>query len=190
MPIFAMPLFAACSDYGLEKALPEPPEGWPQPPIPLGPAEMPPSPRISVSPSFHDFGAGDPWTAVSLDIVVRNIGRAPLTVDGLDYAAGTSELVFSADEGQNGPLPWVLAPGEPRTVTVTYTPTDEGADEGALAVRSDDPATPRAEAMQVGAARFEDFATGWYIVNDDTPHDLTSDPSHRVDYDGDPDAYW
>ena len=186
-------LLSACSDYGLERDLGEPPMAYPFP-LPL-PQRPEPGPVIQVEPSFHDFGEGDPWDATTQPITITNLGLEALTVTDLRYdstagASGNDELLFSAEDSVNGPLPWVLQPGERREVTVTYTPTDEGDDEGALVVVSDDVGQPRASATQVGSARFAGFTTGWYIVNDDTPYDLTSDAVHRVDYDGDPDAYW
>ncbi|MDP2313753.1 MAG: hypothetical protein Q8P41_12670 [Pseudomonadota bacterium] len=189
MSLLTLSLLSACSDYGLERQLSEPAVGPPDAPLPLLPTPEP-YPAIDVEPSFHDFGAGDPWSVTTQPITVTNRGHAVLEVSGLRYDAGSSELLFSEEEATNGPLPWVLQPGESRVVNVTYTPIDEGADEGLLVVDSNDPSRPQADATQVGAARFSGFTTGWYIVNDDTPYDLTSNPSYRVDYDGDPDAFW
>lgn len=189
MAPLVLSLLSACSDYTLEKELPDPPEGWPPAIQPPSASRVDPAPRIEVWPSYHDFGVGQPFERVTQSITVENAGLEPLTVSGLTYDSGP-ELVFSLNEADNGSLPWTLGPGERRVVEVAYTPIDEGADQGTLVVASDDPERPRVDATQVGAARFDGFTTGWYIVDDDTPYDLTSDPAHRVDYDGDPDAYW
>jgi hypothetical protein len=190
MTVLVSLLFVACSDYGLERSVGEPPEAFPDPPFPLHPNPPEPRPNIAVEPSFHDFGSVEPWLPVTQPLTVTNVGYEPLTVTDLRYDASSSDLRFDADEATNGPLPWLLAPGEQRVVNVTYTPVDEVSDQGTLVVTSTDPDDPTVPAGQVGVARFDGFSTGWYIVDDGTPYDLTRDPAHRVDYDGDPDAYW
>jgi hypothetical protein len=159
--------------------------------VPLAPSLPDPVPHIAVDPDFHDFGAADPWVPLAQAITVTNTGGAPLTVTSLGYNPSSTEMAFSADEGTNGALPWVIAPGDSRDVVVEYTPVDQEADEGSLVVASDDPQRPNAVAEQIGTGKpFAGFSTGWYIVEDDTPIDLTSDPTHMVDYNGDSDAYW
>lgn len=190
MSFLLLSLLSACSDYGLERDLGEPPPAWPEPPFPIEQIPPDPSPRIQVEPSFHDFGERDPWDTVTQPVTIKNVGMEPLVVGSLSYDASTAEMTIDANEAENGALPWTLAPGESRVVDVTYVPVDESSDQGSLAVVSNDPAEPVVKADQVGSARFSGFATGWYIVNDDTPYDLTSNATYRVDYDGDPDAYW
>lgn len=170
---------AACTDdYGL-KHPPEDPD-----------AGVPRVPAIEVDPTWHDFGATDPWASISQPITLTNVGGRPLTVSGLFYEASSAELTWSMVSETNGILPWTLAAGESRDVIVTFLPLDETEEEGTLSVVSDDPDRPVVDAVQVGSGLFEGFQTGWYIVNDDTPRDLTADPDHRVDYNGDSDAYW
>ncbi len=188
MTLLALSILSACVDYELERHLGEPPAAYPGPRFPA--PHLEPQPTVRVDPSFHDFGTSDPWQSTTQPITVTNVGGEVLEVSELRYDTGTAELVFSPDEATNGPLPWLLQPGESRVVQVTYTPVDEGDDEGKLVVSSNDFAHPNVDATQVGVARFSGFSTGWYIVNDDTPYDLTSDRAHEVDYDGDPDAYW
>lgn len=188
--LLALSLLPACSDYQLAPAMSEPGPAYPPMPFPPTPASPRPQPAIDVQPTYHDFGEANAWEATSQSITLTNVGHKALEVSGLGYDATSAELAFSADEATNGQLPWVLQPGESRVAVVTYTPIDEGADEGTLVVDSNDPVQPRVDAVQVGAARFTGFSTGWYIVNDDTPYDLTSNATYRVDYDGDPDAYW
>ncbi|MES2639229.1 MAG: hypothetical protein V4850_07085 [Myxococcota bacterium] len=190
MTLLALSVLSACSDYQLERDLVEPGPAYPNAPWPLPPARVSPAPAIEVQPSFHDFGEGDPWLSTTQSVTLTNVGLKPLEVANLRYDTASVELVFNADEATNGQLPWVLQPGESRVTQVKYTPMDEGADQGTLVVDSNDPDDPRVNATQVGAAKFTGFTTGWYIVNDDTPYDLTSNSTYRVDYDGDPDAYW
>jgi hypothetical protein len=161
-------------DYELEKMLGDPPS--------------PGVPAIEVSPEWHDFGAVDPWSTSAVTVTVTNVGAGDLTVSELGFDSTSDELSFTFP--LETPLPWRLGPGESRPLVVTFAPVDEGEERGTLTVVSDDPDRPEVEAVQVGDMRFEGFQTGWYVVNDDTPHDLTSDPDHVVDYNGDSDAYW
>jgi hypothetical protein len=180
-------LLAACTEYGLDKLAVDPAE----PRDTALPFEAPePEPKIQLEPASHDFGALTLGQTAQLPVTITNVGQIRLRVDGLDYSGG-SELAFDADEATNGELPWALAPGETRTVFVNYVPVDELPDTGELAVGSNDPASPTTRAEQAGrAAPFEGFSTGWYIVDDPTVYETTSNPAYTVDRVGDPDGYW
>jgi hypothetical protein len=191
MTVLMLQLMTACSDYGLGNMPGDPPEAPPTPLVPLYPPGPNPVPEIEVTPDFHDFGVADPGVPVSQAITIANVGVGQLVVTGLTYNANSPEMYFSEVTADNGQLPWELAEGESRDVVVMYTPLDEEADQGILTVGSNDPANPVVDAVQVGSGQpFPGFSTGWYIVEDDTPIDLTTDPSHVVDYNGDSDAYW
>lgn len=93
-----------------------------------------PAPAVAVSASALDFG--DVYMgAVGRDsLVVTNVGSAPLSLasvatDGPPFAATLS--------GSS-----VLAPGESRLVSVTFTPSADGPAAGTLTVASDDPTEP------------------------------------------------
>jgi hypothetical protein len=74
---------------------------------------------------------------------------------------------------------------------VDYAPVDASADTGTLIASSDDPLKPEASATQTGNGKpFEGFSTGWYIVDDSTSYETTSNPNYVVDYHGDLDGYW
>ncbi len=190
MRVLLLSALSACSDYGLGTVPPEPPEGAYEPLVPVLPTPVQTAPHIQVDPVFYDFGAVDPWASHAVPITIRNVGATPLTVSELTYAASSAELELTAFTETNGPLPWLLGVGESREVVVTFVALDDTAEEGRLSVVSDDPQRPIVEAVQVGSGLFSGFQTGWYIVNDDTPYDLTTDPAHVVDYNGDSDAYW
>jgi hypothetical protein len=84
-----------------------------------------------------------------------------------------------------------LAPGEFVDVRVDYVPTDDQPDEGYIVVTSNDPDQPEATANQIGNARaWEGFSTGWYIVDDATNYETTSNAAHTVESHGDLDGYW
>lgn len=144
-------------------------------------------PDIDVSPATYDFGTLEPGASASMDVTVTNTGSATLTVDLVDWQTGTPEMVLSAGT----PSAFTLDPGATQTYTITYTPTDDVADEAFLSFTSDDPDEPVATANVYGNGRiFEGFSTGWYIVDDSTNYETTSNPSYVVDTYGDSDGYW
>jgi hypothetical protein len=142
--------------------------------------------NLEVSPASWDFGVLDPGTSATLDVLVTNTGDAPIAVSEVAWTSNSGEMTLGAHDASFG-----LLPGASRTLTVTYAPTDDSPDEGAITVTSDDPDAPVQVATQVGNGRtFEGFATGWYIVDDSTNFETTSNPSHLVDYHGESDGYW
>jgi len=146
---------------------------------------------ITVEPASHDFGTLDYAATDAVDVTIRNDGSAPLLVSDVTYTTAGLELALDPRTAENGPLPWPLAPGERRVVTVAYSPTDDVADEGYVTVFSDDPDEGEAYANQLGNGRaWEGFSTGWYIVDDGTNYETTSNPAHTVEYHGDLDGYW
>jgi hypothetical protein len=146
---------------------------------------------LTVEPALHDFGTLDCQATDAVDVTIRNDGVAAVRVAELTYTTAGTELSLDAREADNGALPWVLAPGEQRVVTVNYAPTDDVADEGYVTVVSDDPDEGTLFANQIGNARaWEGFSTGWYIVDDGTNYETTSNPSYTVEYHGDRDGYW
>jgi hypothetical protein len=147
--------------------------------------------NLTVTPAFHDFGTLEYQATDAVTLTLANDGDAPIIVSDLAYTSATTELTFDANEAMNGALPWTLAPGASLDVTVAYAPTDDQPDEGWLVVSSDDGDEPEIRANQIGNARaWEGFSTGWYIVDDSTNYETTSNPAHTVESYGDLDGYW
>jgi len=148
-------------------------------------------PDIVVEPEVWDFGTVAVGASSDLTVTLSNVGSADLHVDDVTYGSLTSELSMELQRGVNGPLPWVLAPGASASVLVRYAPVDDQADEGMVTVFSDDPDNAEAITVQTGnGLPFEGFSTGWYVWDDGVAYETTSNPSHTVDYHGDPDLYW
>ncbi|MSP56827.1 MAG: choice-of-anchor D domain-containing protein [Myxococcales bacterium] len=145
------------------------------------------APDIAVDPVDTDFGTLDVGATASVDVTVRNEGSAPLDITDVTYTTGSSpELSMRADATR-----WILAPGEFIVVTVDYAPADASPDDGYITVYSNDPDEPQAIAAQIGSGReFEGFSTGWYIVDDSTNYETTSNPSYGIESYGDIDGYW
>jgi hypothetical protein len=178
-------LLAACSDYALTKG-----SGGPTPYPDTGAPDVPmPAPRIVLDPEVHDFGVVAVGAAAPVNVQVRNEGRMALHVSDVRLAPGDG-MSLDVRTGENGPLPWVLQPGEARRVAVTYAPSQAVGSEAWLQAASDDPDQPLARAHQFGMARpFPGLAGGWYIVDDPSIFD-TDVPDRAVDRVGDPDGYW
>ena len=148
-------------------------------------------PDLVIDPELHDFGTLDYAATDSVLVTLSNAGDATLTLTNLSYTTNTTELAMDALTDVNGELPWTLAPGASLQVRVDYAPTDDVADEGYITILSDDPDEPEAYANQIGNARaWEGFSTGWYIVDDSTNYETTSNPSYTIESYGDMDGYW
>ncbi|MDP2308354.1 MAG: choice-of-anchor D domain-containing protein [Pseudomonadota bacterium] len=147
--------------------------------------------NLTIEPALHDFGTLEHLATDTVTLTLRNTGAADVTVSGLTYTTVGAELVFYPQEAANGALPWVLSPGGSKEVRVAYAPTDDVADEGYITVASDDPDEPQLYATQIGNGRvWEGFSTGWYIVDDSTNYETTSNAARVVETHGDLDGYW
>lgn len=145
------------------------------------------APDITIDPSDYDFGTLDYGGTASVDVTVRNDGSAPLDISDITYTTTSSpELSMRVAATR-----WTLAPGVSTTVSVDYAPADASPDEGYITVYSNDPDEPQAIGTQIGNGReFEGFSTGWYIVDDSTNYETTSNPSYGIESYGDIDGYW
>ena len=158
--------------------------------------EPPPPPPpgfgdIAIDPPLHDFGVLEVNQTGAIEVAIRNEGQAPLLVSGVSYSTLSLELALDTNEAVNGALPWTLAPGAAVTVVVDYAPSDGVADSGTITVVSNDVDEPSITATQGGNGRtFPGFSTGWYIVDEHTNYQTTSNPAHTVEYHGDLDGYW
>ncbi len=102
-----------------------------------GTGQVPSAPKLAVSPASLAFGSVTTGTQSAKTFTISNPGNAPLT-GTLARASGTSaEYTLSAAS-------FSVAAGASQVVTVTYAPADVGADAGAIALTSNDPATPSA----------------------------------------------
>jgi len=112
------------------------------------------APVIEIDPDYYNFGT----TLVGCDgyepVTITNIGNVDLHVTDLDYfVTFPADLLIDQDEATNGPLPWIIAPGESRVVYIGHVPTDILDDEGYLNVSSNDPVDPvvRSDHLAEGA---------------------------------------
>ena len=100
------------------------------------------APVIDLSPSEYDFGRLYIGCDADETFEITNIGTADLVVTNIEFNTASEDLVFDANEAANGgPLPWTIAPGEIKQVTVSNIPYDEFQDTAYLMVDSNDPYT-------------------------------------------------
>jgi len=93
-----------------------------------------PQPDINLNPVAVDFGEVAVGTLVSLQTEVQNLGDADLVVSEISWCAGTS-AEYSPSNFAN----FIVAPGTSQSVTVNYSPGDDGLDQGCLDFISNDP---------------------------------------------------
>lgn len=178
--VVLMLLPTACSEYSMSE----------KPEVPPGDTAAP-LPQVRVEPADHDFHTLQVGESASVEVTISSVGGAPLRVGNVVYETRGGDLYLSVREGTNGAFPWDLPVGQSRVVEVTYTPTDQGGDEGTVVVRSTDPVSPEATAVQSGVAKaFEGFSTGWYVWDEGRAYETVSSAAHVVDHHGDEDLYY
>lgn len=173
-------LLLACSEYAVKSNTDDPADPIPEEGgLGLGP-------DILIEPALHDFGTLDYQATASVVVTVSNVGSADLHISDITYTTTSGELTLQPASPTS-----TLDPGASLSLTVDYAPTDNSPDEGYITVDSDDPDSDIAYGNQIGnALAFEGFSTGWYIVDDSTNYETTSNASYSVSDYGDPDGYW
>jgi len=118
------------------------------------------SPRLEVTPTTLDFGPVTVGATKDLDLTVRNAGTANLTVSGA--AAVTPFSVTTS-------LPFTLAAGASRAVTVRFAPSGTATVSSTLTLASNDPATPTASVSLTGRGASGQATTEVLSTDDGTP---------------------
>ncbi len=96
-----------------------------------------PVPAVVLSPPSLDFMAVAVGATSTLVSQVQDNGGASLTIRSIAACPGTSgEFTWSP------PAPFTVSAGQARALSVTYAPVDAGADNGCLALATDDPLRP------------------------------------------------
>lgn len=92
-----------------------------------------PVPDINAVPNVVNFGDVQRQTCSTKTTQVQNVGAATLNVTGI------SRAIFTSAEYTWTPNTFSVAPGQAKTLSVTYCPVDTGVDLGTLNVASNDP---------------------------------------------------
>ncbi|MFL5261824.1 MAG: choice-of-anchor D domain-containing protein, partial [Anaeromyxobacteraceae bacterium] len=88
------------------------------------------TPGVSTSVFGISFGTSVlAGTFATQTFQVQSVGTANLSVTSIDPCPGSTMFAGRSDD-----LPGVIAPGESRTVTVTYTPTAAGTNNGCVTI--------------------------------------------------------
>jgi hypothetical protein len=91
-------------------------------------------PNINLNPTSLDFGTVIIGNGKALTGQVNNEGKDNLEVTNIYPCVGTSSEFATSPSA-----PFTVAQGGSQTLTVTYTPVDEGEDDGCLVIESNDP---------------------------------------------------
>ncbi|MCP5098633.1 MAG: choice-of-anchor D domain-containing protein, partial [Chloroflexi bacterium] len=95
--------------------------------------EPPPNePDIAVSPASVDFGSVAPSSTADQIVTISNNGTVSLTVSSLAMSNAVFSVVSPA-------TPVVVLPASSQDVTVRFSPTVDGVENGDLTITSDDP---------------------------------------------------
>lgn len=106
--------------------------------VPLHPQPM--TGQVSVFPNPIDFGRVPSGECSQIPVSVSNSGSCRLELNDV-FITGSDDFELSSDLR----LPVVLQPSETNDVSVTYCAGEEGFDEAALLIRSDDAANRTVE---------------------------------------------
>ncbi|MGA8893611.1 MAG: choice-of-anchor D domain-containing protein [Anaeromyxobacteraceae bacterium] len=105
-----------------------------------------PVPAVALSPASLDFMAVEVGKSSTLTSQVQDTGGATLTVSAIAACNGTSaEFTWSPQ------APFTVGAGQSQALAVTYAPTDAGADNGCLALTTDDPLHPTVNLALAGS---------------------------------------
>jgi hypothetical protein len=91
-------------------------------------------PNINLNPILLDFGTVIISNGKVLTGQAKNEGKDNLEVTNIYPCVGTSSEFTTSPSA-----PFTVAQGGSQTLTVTYTPVDEGEDDGCLVIESNDP---------------------------------------------------
>lgn len=91
-------------------------------------------PNINLNPTSLDFGTVFVRHGKILTVQVKNQGKENLDVTNIYLCVGTSSEFTTSPSA-----PFTVAQGGNQTLTVTYTPVDEGVDNDCLVIESNDP---------------------------------------------------
>lgn len=119
-----------------------------------------PAGDLLVTPASYDFGSLEVGLTATTVLTVANVGEGPITVSDWEYLAGDSDL-HVIDAGGLTVLPAVIDAGTSTDVTIEYTPSAAGADDGSFGVTSNDPDEPLIVAQQYGNATEVDPCDGF-----------------------------
>ena len=112
------------------------------------------APVIDLSPPEFNFGTLYIGCDADEIFTVTNVGTTDLVVTNVDFTTASWDLSHDLNEATNGPLPWTIAPGEIRQITVSNIPFDELPDSSFLLVDSNDPFTPQVASVIEGNGEF------------------------------------
>ena len=97
---------------------------------------------VSASPSELDFGAVPLNNGKDMILRITNTGQYPLTIDSLATGSPAPFTVAATSPSVAVDEPWVVASSDVLTVTMRFTPVDDGEAVGSLRIESDDPLNP------------------------------------------------
>jgi hypothetical protein len=140
-------------------------------------------PILKLTPASFTFDASEVPCGDVTEVRLKNDGTADLMVYDLEYEAEAALTLEPTEE----PLPWVLVPGEARSVSIRFAPQSAGSFTGELRVHSDDP-WGLVEAEQAGeGSYFREGDETFPIRGDETAFQLSAVPvpaSVDVELDG------
>ena len=98
--------------------------------------------RIGLPDSF-DFGASEVGGTLQQNLIVNNVGNAPLTITSIVSDNGQFAVLPTT-------VPQTISPGEQLPFALTFKPANAGSQTATLTITSNDPARPSAKVTLTG----------------------------------------
>lgn len=119
------------------------------------------APVINIDPTDIDYGIVSLGCDNEERITISNEGNINLTVESvLQLVNQPVDIIM--DYGSLPDPPWEIEPENALDFLVSYNPQDTGYDESLITIKSNDPATPEVDAVQLGEAEYiQIFTETW-----------------------------
>ena len=117
---------------------------------------------LALSPSSYDFGTVTLGCSADASVNLQNAGGSSLTVTDVSIVGAEGELYVTPEAA----LPWTLAAGESRAVTVSYTPTLQHVVFGTLTATSTSTTTPVVTGTYFGSGQSLSTASDSFTTPD------------------------
>jgi len=131
-------------------------------------------PEIEIDPDVYDFGWVYYGCDDTVDVAIRSIGSAALTIQGYSYVTlpGQSMLPDTTDLDSYINNSWDLQPGDEIIVPIDFVPASLDAFDGLLSINSDAVNLPNATASQEGDGIEGGHATDQWLQSGNNQSDV------------------
>ena len=131
------------------------------------------APVIYIDPEEYDLGSTFLGCDEILEVMVGNVGNSNLIISDLQYFATIpNDFTLGVYEGEYGPLPITIAPGDFIFLDIDYVPMDIISDSAYIEIDSNDPYRPVARAEHEALGEYKDWVADHHTQEGDMNVDI------------------